>query len=84
MTNNADTVLNFNYLAIKLPNLKSVDEKLLELKPRVSHSFDIKIVSRKKFWRSLKPTSGEVFLFENLVLCLRYHNIFFAILKLYL
>ena len=39
---NADTVLNLTYLAIKLPNCKSVDEKLLQLEPRVSHSFDIK------------------------------------------
>ena len=44
-------VLNFCYLAIKLSNkmyFKSVDEKLPELEPRVSHSFVIKIVSRKK------------------------------------
>ena len=41
-------VLNFSYLAIKLPNFKSVEEKLPELEPRVSHSFDIKTVSRKK------------------------------------
>ena len=74
-------VLNFCYLAIKLPNFKSVDEKLPELEPPVSHSFVIKIVSREKsfqkFWRPLKPTSGEIFLFQNLVVCMRYHNIFF-------
>ena len=40
--------LNFCYLAIKLPNFKSVDEKLPEFEPRVSHSFVIKIVSRKE------------------------------------
>ena len=45
---NTDTILSFCYLAIKLPNFKSVDEKLPELEPRVSHSFAIKIVSRKK------------------------------------
>ena len=53
---NADTVLNFSYLAIKLPNLKSVDEKLHELEPRVSHSFDhvdIKIVWGKKLLKVL-------------------------------
>ena len=47
ISKNADTVLNFSYLAIKLPNFKSVDKKLPEWEPRVSHSFDI-IVSRKK------------------------------------
>ena len=72
-------VLSFNYLAIKLLNFKTVDEKLLELEPRVSHSFHIKIVSIKKLlkvWRPLKPTFGEVFLFQNLVLYMRSHNIF--------
>ena len=48
-------VLNFCYLAIKLPNFKSVDEKLPELEPRVSHSFVIKIVSRKKLSKVLAP-----------------------------
>ena len=52
---NTDTVLNFSYLAIKLPNFKSVDEKLPELEPRVSHSFIIKIVSRKKLLKVLAP-----------------------------
>ena len=46
-------VLNFTYLAIKLPNFKSVDEKLPELEPRVSHSFDIKLVLRKKHLKVL-------------------------------
>ena len=77
-------VLNFSYLAIKLPNFKSVDEKLPELEPGVSHSFVIKILLRKKFWCPLKPTSGEIILFQNLAVCMRYHNNFFAILKLYL
>ena len=45
---NADTVLNFSYLAVKLPNFKSVDKNLPELELRVSRSFHIKIVSRKK------------------------------------
>ena len=61
--------MNFGYLVMKLQNFKSIDVKLLELEPRVFHSFDIKIVSRKKafkrFLRSLKPTSGEIFLFQN-------------------
>ena len=48
ISKNTDTVFNFCYLAIKLPNFKPVDEKLPKLEPRVSHSFDIKIVSRKK------------------------------------
>ena len=52
----ADTVLNISYLAIKMPNFKPVEEKLLELKPRVSHSFDIKIFSRKKLLKVLAPT----------------------------
>ena len=64
-----------------------MDKKLPELELRVSHSFDIKIVSRKSFkrlWRLFKPTSGEIFLFQNLVMYMRYHNIFFAVLKLFL
>ena len=48
ISKNADTVLNFSYLAVKLPNFKSVDEKLPEFEVRVSHSFDIEMVSRKK------------------------------------
>ena len=48
ISKNADTVLNFSYLAMKLLNFKSVVEKLPELEPRVSYSFAIKIVSRKK------------------------------------
>ena len=46
----------------------------------------IRIVSRKQLkvliWRPLKPTSGEIFLFQNLVLYMRYHNNFSADLKL--
>ena len=53
ISKHADTVLNFSYLAIKLPNFKPVDEQLPELEPRVSHSFDIKIVSRKKLLKVL-------------------------------
>ena len=48
ISKNADMVLNFSNLAIKLPNFKSEDKILPELEPRVSHSFDIKIVPRKK------------------------------------
>ena len=48
-------VLNFSNLAIKLPNFKSVDRKLPELELRVSHSFNIKIVSRKKLLKGLAP-----------------------------
>ena len=52
---NGDTFLNFSYLAIKLSNFKSVDEKLPELELRVSHSLDTKIVSRKKLLKVLAP-----------------------------
>ena len=52
---NTDTVLNLSYLAIKLPNVKSVDEKLPEVEPRMSHSFVLKIVSRKKLLKVLAP-----------------------------
>ena len=72
---NADTVLNFNYLAIKVPDFKPVDKKLPELEHRVSRNFDIKIVSRKKLLKVLassKPISGEIFLFQNLVLYMIY------------
>ena len=48
ISKNTDTVLQFSYLPIQLPNFKLVEEKLPELEPRVSHSIDIKIVSRKK------------------------------------
>ena len=75
--------MNFSYLAMKLPNCKSVDEKLPKLEPRVSHSSAIKNSLEKKFWRPLKPTSSEIFLFQNLAVCMRYHNNFFAILELY-
>ena len=51
-------VLNFSYLAIKLPRFKSGDKKLPELEP-----------------------SDETFLCQNLVLYMRYHNFFPAILK---
>ena len=78
--------MNFSYLAIKLPNFKSVDEKLPEWEPRVSHSFVIKIVSRKKLLKVLAPPQTYFrwnFVFQNLAVCMRYHNNFFAILKLY-
>ena len=46
----------------------------------------VRIVSRKQLkvliWRPLKPTFGEIFLFQNLVLYMRYHNNFSADLKL--
>ena len=70
-------VLNFRYLAIKLPNFKSVDEELLKLEPQVSHSFVTKVVSGKKLLKVLAPPqthSGEIFLFQNLIVCMRYHN----------
>ena len=53
ISKNADTVLNLSYLATKLPKFKSVDEKLPELELQVSHSFAIKIISRKKFLKVL-------------------------------
>ena len=40
ISKNADIVLNFSYLAIKMPNLKWVDKKLPKLDLQVSHSFD--------------------------------------------
>ena len=57
------------YLAIKLPNFKSVDEKLPKYS-RVSHSFVIKIhvVSRKKLKvvRNSFPFSIPAELYERL------------------
>ena len=80
---NADMVLNFSYLAIKLSNFKSVDEKLSKMEPRVSHSFDIKTVSRKKLLKVLGVTSSllpvKFFVSKS-----HYHNFFNAILKFYL
>ena len=83
---NTDTVLNCSYLAIKLPNFKTVDEKLFELETWVSHSFDIKnlIVSRKKLLKVLASPQAHfwwIFLFQNLILYMRYHNIFFRYFK---
>ena len=52
-------VLNFNCLAIKLPTLKSMDEKLPELERQKSHSFDIKTVSRKKLLKVLAPPQSH-------------------------
>ena len=79
--------MNFSYLAIKLPNFKPVDKKLPELEPRVSHSFDIKTVLRKTLLKVLAPPQTHFqsnFLFQSLVLYMRYHNIFFPDWKLYL
>ena len=59
ISKNADTVLNFSYLAVKLPNFKSVDEKLPELEVRVSHSFDIEMVSRKKLLKFLASSQAH-------------------------
>ena len=64
-------VLNLSYLAIKLSNFKPVVEKLPELEPRVSHSFDRKIVSRKTLLKVLAPPQThfrKIFLFQNPVL----------------
>ena len=79
----ADTVLNFSFLAIKLPNFESVDEKQPELEPRVSYSFDIKLVSRKQAFKSFGVPSSPIPV-KFFCLCMRYHNFFLAILKLYL
>ena len=86
ISKNADTVLNFSYLAMKLLNFKSVVEKLPELEPRVSYSFAIKIVSRKKLskvfaspqahFRWSFPISKSRSVYEI-------SQYFFAILKLY-
>ena len=53
ISKNADTVLNFSYLAITLSNFRPVDEKLPDLEHGVSHSFDIKIFLRKKLLKVL-------------------------------
>ena len=82
---NADTDMNFSYLAILLLNFKSVVKKLPELESRVPHSFDIKIVLRKKLLKVLashQPHFQWNFSVSNLILYMRYS--FFAILKLYL
>ena len=79
-------VLNFSYLAIKQPNWKSVDEKLLELKPRVSDSFDIKIVSRKKLLKVLAPPQAHFrwsFSVSKSRSVYKISQIFFVSLKLY-
>ena len=60
MSKNTDTVLNFSYLAITLPSFKSVNKKLPELESRVSHSFDIKLVSRKKAFKSFGVPSNPL------------------------
>ena len=57
---NADTVLSFSYLAIKSPNFKTVGEKLPELESRVSHSFDIILISRKKAFKSFGGPSSPL------------------------
>ena len=53
ISKNADTVLNFSYLAIQLPKFQTSGQKLPELEPRVSHSFGTKRVSRKKLLKVL-------------------------------
>ena len=58
ISKNAETVLNFSYLAIKLPNFKSVNEKLHELQPRQIFSFDIKKSLEKKAFKSFGVPSG--------------------------
>ena len=81
-----DTVLNFSYLAIKLPNFKSVDEKLSELEPRKSHSFVIKIVSREKLLKVLAPPQTYFrwnFSVSKSRCVYEISQYFFAILKLY-
>ena len=78
--------MNFRYLAIKLPNFKPIDEELTELEPRVSRSFDIKIVSRKKAFESFpsNPLLVKLFCFK-ISFCIGDITIFFfADLKLYL
>ena len=47
ISKNANTLLNFSYLAVKLPSFKPVGAKLSKLEPRVFHRFDINIVSGK-------------------------------------
>ena len=66
-----------------------MEEKLPEFELRVSHSFDIKIVStEKKAFKGFGAPSSllpvNFLLFQNLVLYMRYQGFFFAVLKLYL
>ena len=79
-------VLHFCYLAIKLPNCKSVDEKLSRVGTSgVSRSFIIKIVSRKKLLKNFgtpsNSTSGEIFLFQNLRCVFEISQYFFCYFK---
>ena len=83
---NTDTILNFCYLAIILSNFKSVDEKLPELEPRVSHSFVRKIVSRKKLLKVSVPPQTHFrwnFSVSKSHCVYEISQYFFAILKLY-
>ena len=69
-----------------MPNFKSVDEKLPELEPRKSHSFVIKIVSRKKLLKVLAPTQTYFrwnFSVSKSRCVYEISQYFFAILKLY-
>ena len=45
-----------------MPNVKSVVEKLPELEPRVSHSFVINMVSRKKLLKVLQSSQTHFWL----------------------
>ena len=75
------------YLAIKLQNFVSVDEKLPKLEPRVSHNFDIKIVSREKLLKVLASPYSHFWLNFSVSKSHSVYEIsqyFFAILKLYL
>ena len=49
-----------SYLAIKLSNFKSVDEKLSELEPRKSLNIVLKIVSRKNAFKSFGVPSNSL------------------------
>ena len=65
--------MNFSYLTIKPPHFKSVDEKLPDSREKSFKSFGVP--------SSPLPSSGETFLFQNLVLYVTYHNIFFRYFK---
>ena len=59
-----------------------MDVKLLELEPRVSHSFKIKMVLIIKLFKVLTSSQSQ-FCFK-ISFCVRYHKFVFVILKLYL
>ena len=78
--------MNFSYLAIKLLNFKPVEKKLPKLEPWVSHSFGIKLVSRKKLSKVLASPQTHFWWSASVSKCRCVYEIsqyFFTDLKLY-